>query len=80
VKFDGNSGGASYVATAAIAVSGRGADGPWGGSGREVIAQGGGAAGTLYGGGGSGALTLSGGAATAGGAGGQGVLIIYEFA
>jgi hypothetical protein len=63
-----------------VGVSGKGGDGPWGGSGVERITQGGGNAGSNYGGGGAGALTLSAGAATAGGAGGQGIMIIYEFA
>lgn len=80
VKFDGNSGGDSYVPSGTVGCSGYGAVGPFGGSAIARNTQTAGAVGGNYGSGGSGGLTLNGGATTAGGAGAPGIMIIWEFA
>jgi len=79
LAFDGNAGGDAYCPSGTVGSSGYGAAGPFGGQALQRIAQNTGVTGGRYGCGGSGGLTLNGGAATAGGAGGNGVLVIWEF-
>jgi len=62
-----------------VAVSARGGGGPWGGSPVNIKAQGNGTPGGKYGGGGGGALSVNAAGATTGGAGGQGLIIVWEF-
>jgi len=78
-SFDGGSGGAGILlSSGTVGVSGRGGDGPFGGGGLSLNAQGNGNPGLLYGAGGAGGCTLSSGAATAGGAGGQGMIRVWQ--
>lgn len=78
IKLGGNDGGVSVRASGTVGYSGAGAGGPLGGRRAEVIAQGDGVAGALYGSGGSGGNTLNGGSATAGGAGANGLIRVWE--
>ncbi len=80
IAYDGNTGGDSYCPSGTVGSSGQGAPGPFGGAPLPKIAAGAGPAGAKYGSGGSGGLVLNGSSAVSGGIGGNGVLIIWEFA
>lgn len=81
VKIDGRHGGVGFALAAAIAVSGDGGD-SWYGAGALGVknATSVGTAGAIYGGGGSGACAISGGAAQTGGAGANGLILVWEYA
>lgn len=79
MKSDGSAGGYGVMLAAAQAASGNGGDSAlMGGGAVGRASQGNGSTGGLYGGGGSGACILSGGASTAGGAGGNGIIRVWE--
>ncbi|MDR5879012.1 hypothetical protein [Caballeronia sp. LZ032] len=71
---------ALVLVAGAVAISGYGGSGPLGIGGQGRQTTGAGIVGTGYGVGGAGATTSASGAAQVGGAGRQGVLIVYEFA
>ena len=66
-------------ATGLVAVSGAGGSCLFGNGGAGIAIQGAGLPGLGYGSGGGGACVINGGAAAAGGAGLQGVIVVYEF-
>lgn len=81
LKIDGNPGTEGLALAAAQACSGNGGDSWYGAGGTGVKnATSVGTAPAVYGGGGSGACAISGGATQTGGAGANGVLVIWEFA
>lgn len=81
LKLDGPPGVAGLALAAAIAVSGNGGA-SWYGAGALGVknATAGGTVPAVYGGGGSGACAISGGATQTGGAGANGVIVVWEYA
>jgi hypothetical protein len=79
VRIQGSAGHAGHRVSGTVAVSGRGGDGPWGGGGAAIKAQGTGGAGGNYGAGGGGGMSVNAGGAGPGGAGANGVVIVSEF-
>jgi hypothetical protein len=80
MKTDGASGGAGFMLAAAQAISGAGGASIFGGGAAAVASTTAGLAAGSYGAGGSGACIISGGADQNGGAGGAGVIRVWEFA
>lgn len=80
LKIDGQSGVNGVALAAAQAGSGEGGSSWYGNGGRGVVnATSVGTVGSLYGGGGSGACAISGGAVQTGGAGANGVIVVWEY-
>jgi hypothetical protein len=79
VNLQDTCGGIAHRVSGTVGRSGAGGNGPWGGGGLPLIAQGVGNAGLKYGAGGSGGLSVNGGGAANGGAGAAGLIIIWEF-
>lgn len=80
LKIDGGVSGTGLALAAAQAVSGSGGASHFGSGAASRKTQGAGVAAGVYGGGGSGGCILSGGASVAGGAGGAGLIRVWEFA
>lgn len=75
----GSRGGAAHRVSGTISTNGKGAAGIFGGRPVRRLTQGTGATGGNYGASGSGGLSINAGGIAAGGAGGQGIIIIWEF-
>ena len=74
-----NASGVAHRVSGTVAISGRGANGPFGGGALPIKAQGNGVAGGNYGAGGSGSMSVNAGGAATGGHGAQGVILVSEF-
>ena len=79
VAYDVNIAGLAHRVSGSVGTSGKGAGGPHGGRPISNIAQGNGTAGGKYGGGGSGGVSINAGGTSLGGAGGAGVIVVWEF-
>lgn len=80
VSAGNNQGFSCHRVSGTVAINGQGAAGPWGGRPLNNKAQVGTApAGGKYGGGGTGGLSVNAAGASTGGAGGQGLVIVWEF-
>jgi hypothetical protein len=79
IGFDNNKAQLAHRVSATLGMSGRGGSGPHGGRPVSTIAHGNGAAGVQYGSGGNGGVSINAAGTTTGGAGGQGIAIVWEF-
>ncbi len=79
IGCDNNQATLAHRVSGTLGISGKGAAGPNGGRPIAKITQGNGAAGGKYGAGGSGGVSINAGGTALGGAGGNGIIIVWEF-